>query len=277
MTRSFRFELSKLGHWPAVWALLALWAVLAVVYGYVTQYAAYLSPAAGVTVAQLQAALSAMLPSGIVGKEVPGYPIFGGVIALALGSLTAGSEYGWGTWTAVLLQDPDRIRVAAGKLGALFGAVALQVALGFGVAGIASVVVALLQQQPIVAPAPGDLLAGIGAAWLILMAWAALGALLATILRSTALPLGIGFAYLLVEVLLTSLAGRSALIASVARVLPATNAGSLATSVLPAGSAATAPGMNSLVTGWMAAAALAVYVLAASALTCAITARRDVR
>lgn len=276
MIRSFRVELSKLRRWPAVWALLALWAVLAIVYGYVIQYLAYLSPARGVTAEQLQAALAAMLPSGIVGKEVPGYPIFGGVIALALGALTAGSEYGWGTWTTVLLQDPDRIRVAAGKLAALFVVVALQVAVGFGVAAISSVVVALLQHQPITAPALGDLATGMGAAWLILMAWAGLGAMLATLLRSAALPLGIGFAYLLVEVLLTSLAGRSVLIADVARVLPATNAGSLASSVLPAGYAAAAPGMNSLVAGWLAAVVLVAYVLGAGALTCAVTARRDV-
>ena len=277
MIRSFHVELSKLRRWPAVWALLALWAVLAIAYGYVIQYLAYLSPAKGVTAAQLQAALAAMLPSGIVGKEVPGYPIFGGVIALALGALTAGSEYGWGTWTTVLLQDPDRIRVVAGKLAALFVTVALQVVVGFGFAAISSVVVALLQEQPIVAPALDHLLIGMGGAWLILMAWAALGALLATLLRSTALPLGIGFAYLLVEVLATSLAGRSELIANVARVLPATNAGSLASSVLPTGSAATGPGMNTLVAGWLAAVVLTVYVLAASALTCAITARRDVQ
>ena len=276
MTRSFRFELSKIGRWPAAWVLLTIWAVLAIAYGYLTPYLAYLSPAAGVTVQQLRAALAGMLPAAIAGKEIPGYPIFGGVIALALGALTAGSEFGWGTWTTVLLQDPDRIRVAAGKQAALFVVVALQVAAGFGVAGLSSIVVALLQQQPVVAPPVGDLLTGMGAAWLILMTWAALGAMLATLLRSTALPLGIGFAYLLVEVLVTSLAGRSDLIAGVARLLPATNAGSLASSVLPAGSAASGPGMNSLVPGWIAAAVLIAYVMAASALTGAVTARRDV-
>ncbi len=276
MIRSLRVELARLRRWPAVWALLVLWAALAVVYPYVAPYLAYLSPAAGVTAAQLQTALDAMLPSGIVGKEVPGYPIFGGIIALAVGSLTAGSEFGWGTWTAVLLQDPDRVRVAAGKLGALFAAVAGQVLVGFGMAGVASVGIAILQHQPIAAPALGDLLTGMAAAWLILMTWAALGAVLATLLRSTALPLGIGFGYLLVEVFVTSLAARSDVIANVARVLPATNAGSLASSVLGPGAGA-APGMNSLVSGTLAAVVLVGYVLAASALTCLVTARRDVR
>lgn len=116
-----------------------------------------------------------------------------------------------------------------------------------------------------------------GAAWLILMMWAALGAALATLLRSTALPLGIGFAYLLMEMLITSLAERSNLVAGIARALPATNAGSLAASILPSGYASSAPGMNALVSGPLAAAVLVMYVVATSALTCAVIARRDVR
>ncbi len=277
MIRIFRVELAKLGRWPAFWALLALWATLAVMFGYVSEYLAYLTPAAGVTAAQQQATLAAMLPSGVVDKEIPGYPLFGGVIALALGALTAGSDFGWGTWTTILLQDPARVRVAVGKLGALFVAVAGQAAVGFGVAGVASIVVALAQRQPIVAPALGDLLVGLAVAWLILTAWAAVGALLATLLRSTAVPLGIGFAYLLVERLVASLADRSDVIATVARALPGTNAGSLASSILPAGFAVSAPGMNSLVGGGEAAVVLAAYVLATSAITCAVIARRDVR
>lgn len=277
MYRSFRVELSKLVHWPAFWALLALWAALAAIFGYVSQYLAYLTPAAGVSAAQQQATLAAMLPSGVVGKEIPGYPLFGGVIALALGALTTGSEFGWGTWTTILVQNPARVRVVVGKLGALLVAVACQVAVGFGVAGVASLFVAIAQKQPIAAPAAGDLAVGLGVAWLILMAWATLGAVLATALRSAALPLGIGFAYLLIERLIASLADRSDVIASIARLLPGTNAGSLATSILPAGFAVSAPGMNSLVAGPVAAAVLAAYVIAAGSLTCAVIERRDVR
>jgi ABC-2 type transport system permease protein len=177
----------------------------------------------------------------------------------------------------VLLQDPDRVRVALGKLAALFAVVALQVAVGFAVAAAASVAIAVLQAQPIAAPPLGGLLAGMGSAWLILMTWAALGASLATLLRSTALPLGIGFGYMLIEVFVTSLAGRSDLIAALARVLPGTDAGALASSVLPAGTTAGGPGMNTLVAGPLAAVVLAAYVLAAGGVTCLVVARRDVR
>ncbi len=277
MVSSFRVELSKLIHWPAFWALLALWAALAVTFGYVTQYLAYLSPAAGVTAAQQQATLAAMLPSGIVGKEIPGYPLFGGLIALTLGAMSVGSEFGWGTWTTLLLQNPARARVTVGKLVALSVGTAAQAAVGFGVAAISSVAIAIAQKQPIEAPAASDLLVGLGVAWLILMAWAGLGAVLATLLRSTALPLGIGFAYLLIERLVASLAGRSDVLGDVARVLPGTNAGSLASSILPAGFAVSAPGMNTLVAGPAAAAVLVAYVAATSILTGFVIVRRDVR
>jgi ABC-2 type transport system permease protein len=277
MLRSFRVELTKLFHWPAFWALLMVWGALALVFGYVTQYLAYLTPAAGVTEAQRQASLAAMLPSGIVGKVVPGYPLFGGVIALALGALITGSEFGWGTWTTILLQEPARLRVALGKLAALFVGVGCQVLVGFAAAATASVVVAILQGHAITAPPMGDLLTGLGVAWLILMAWASIGAALATILRSSALPIGIGFAYLLVERLLASLSGGSDVIAGVARVLPGTNAGSLASSVLPPGFAISAPGMNNLVAGPLAATVLGIYIVAMSVVTCAVIAWRDVR
>jgi ABC-2 type transport system permease protein len=277
MIRSFRVELSKIWHWPAFWALLALWASLAVIFGYVSQYLAYLTPAAGVTATQQQATLAAMLPSGVVGKEIPGYPLFGGVVALALGALTLGSEFGWGTWTTILVQDSARSRVVAGKLGALAVAVATQVLAGFGISAVASVMVAVAQRQPITGPAPSDLAVGLFVAWLILMAWAGIGAVLATVLRSTALPLGIGFAYLLIERLVAALAGRSDVVATIARLLPGTNAGSLASSILPPDFAVSAPGMNTLIAGPQAALVLAVYAVATGALTVAVIARRDVR
>src|ERR1019366_3518473 len=118
MIRSLRAELTKIGHWPAYWALLALWAILAIVFGYVTPYLAYANPVAGTSALAQQTALAGLLPAQIVG-EIRGYPLFGGVIALAIGALAMGSEFGWGTWTTILLQEPGRARVVAGKLLAL--------------------------------------------------------------------------------------------------------------------------------------------------------------
>ena len=40
-----------------------------------------------------------------------GFPFFGGVLALMLGVLTLGSEYGWGTLRTLFTQGPGRLRV----------------------------------------------------------------------------------------------------------------------------------------------------------------------
>jgi ABC-type transport system involved in multi-copper enzyme maturation permease subunit len=275
--RSLRAELTKIGHWPAYWALLALWAILAIVFGYVTPYLAYVNPVAGVSALAQQTALAGLLPAQIVGKSIPGYPVFGGVIALAIGALAMGSEFGWGTWTTILLQEPGRARVVAGKILALLIAVGGQVLVGFSVALVASTLIALAQRAPIAAPDVTNLLSGVLVAWLIVAVWAALGALLGAALRSTAMPIGLGFVYLLLEELVSGLAGRSALIATFTRLLPGTSAGSLASSILPTAFGPTAPGMNTLIAGPEAALVLLLYALVAGGLTGAIITLRDVR
>jgi ABC-2 type transport system permease protein len=276
MIRSLRAELTKIGHWPAYWALLALWAILAIVFGYVTPYLAYANPVAGTSALAQQTALAGLLPAQIVG-EIRGYPLFGGVIALAIGALAMGSEFGWGTWTTILLQEPGRARVVAGKLLALLIAVGGQVLVGFSVALVASTLIALAQRAPIAAPDAVNLLSGLLVAWLIVAVWAAFGALLGAALRSTAMPIGAGFVYLLLEELVSGLAGRSALIATFTRLLPGTSAGSLASSILPTAFGPTAPGMNTLIAGPEAALVLLLYALVAGGLTAAIITLRDVR
>ena len=175
----------------------------------------------------------------------------------------------------MLIEEPRRVNVMVGKLGALFCAVFGQVIVGFGVAAGASVVVALSQGQQIAAPSGSDLFGGLVAGWLILTAWAALGAVLALLLRGTAVPIGIGFAFLLINQLIASLADRSGVLADVARGMLGTDAGALARSIMP-GSAGAAAGLNSLLTGSAAAAVLGAYVLVATGLSCAVLARRDV-
>jgi hypothetical protein len=167
--------------------------------------------------------------------------------------------------------------VVAGKILARLIAVGGQVLVGFSVALVASTLIALAQRAPIAAPDVTNLLSGVLVAWLIVAVWAALGALLGAALRSTAMPIGLGFVYLLLEELVSGLAGRSALIATFTRLLPGTSAGSLASSILPTAFGPTAPGMNTLIAGPEAALVLLLYALVAGGLTGAIITLRDVR
>jgi len=126
---------------------------------------------------------------------------FIGVIALAVCAVAIGVEYGNGTLRNLLVRQPQRLRLLAGKLLALGSFLALAVALAYG----AALATALLL-------APGH---GIStAAWftgagvqslLATLVWGAIGAALAMALRSTAIAITGGLAYVLVvENLLTA-------------------------------------------------------------------------
>ena len=145
-----------------------------------------------------QQQLRTLYPENLVQSIIPGYPSLGAPIALILGALAVGSEYGWATFKTILTQRPGRTAFFSGKLLALAVVLALLVVLTFTTGTVCSFVVALLAGGQIKGPPLGDLLRALGAGFLILAVWASLGALLATLLRSTALSIAIGLIYSLV-------------------------------------------------------------------------------
>jgi ABC-type transport system involved in multi-copper enzyme maturation permease subunit len=69
------------------------------------------------------------------------------------------------------------------------------------------------------------MLKGVGAGWLILATFAAMGMALATLFRGTALAIGIGLVYVLVlESIFVGLASQSETVASIGKRLPAKDA-----------------------------------------------------
>src|SRR5205807_376879 len=96
------------------------------------------------------------------------FPI-GAAMAIVVGALFAGSEYGWGTMKTMFTQGPGRLTVWAGRL-VVFGAWMLILTLVlFAVGAISSVVVASFQGHAISGPAAFDLVVGIVAIRLFLM------------------------------------------------------------------------------------------------------------
>jgi len=109
-----------------------------------------------------------------------------------------GSEYGWSTFKTILTQRPGRYALFFGKLLALGIVLALLVVLTFAAGAASGYVIAGLEGAPLGLPAAGELASALGACGLIVAVWAALGVLLATLLRSTALSIGLGLVYSLV-------------------------------------------------------------------------------
>jgi ABC-2 type transport system permease protein len=290
MLASLGAELLKIRKRPSTWVLPLIWLSIIVLLNYALTYAllSNVPPPTfpeGTPRAQQEQLkkqqeqfkeqqLRSLYPESLVGNLIPGYPSVGAPIALILGALAVGSEYGWSTYKTILTQRPGRTALFSGKLLALGTILALLVILTFAVGAACSLVVAALAGASLQGPPLGELVRAVGAGFLILAVWASLGALLATLLRSTALSIGIGLVYsLVVETVIFNLPIRSESFTNARRFFPGQNSSSLADSF-----SAQAP--TSLATPQIHAAQATLVLLAYAAAFVALAAlvfrRRDV-
>src|SRR5205807_6274278 len=94
------------------------------------------------------------------------FPI-GAAMAIVVGALFAGSEFGWGTIKTMFTQGPGRLTVWAGRLVVFGFWMLIMTVVLFGIGAASSVVVAFFQGHAITGPAAVDLAKGVGAIWLI--------------------------------------------------------------------------------------------------------------
>jgi ABC-type transport system involved in multi-copper enzyme maturation permease subunit len=272
MVGSFRAEMLKLTKRPALWLLLGIALALGLLFAYVFPY---LGATTDSTAPNADRGLASILPAGLVGNTLGGYPVFLGALLVVLGVLFVGGEYGWGTWKTVLTQGPSRGSVLAGKFGALTVA-----ALGFVVAifvmgAVASVVVAAAQDASMAFPSAFDLLRGVGAAWLIATMWAMFGAVLGILLRGVALAVGLGLVWMLVvQSLISELAAPLlSWVDTGQQGLPGPGAGSL---VAALGAPSGTPGVQAVMGGGPATLVVAAYLVGFVALGTVVLRRRDI-
>jgi hypothetical protein len=272
MWASFRAELVKLTRRPAAWLLAVVTVVLAATFTYGFPYAGI---AGGTDGPYSDRTLPMLLPDRLVGNSLSGLPVFFGALVLILGVLTAGGEYGWGTWKTVFTQGLSRREVYVGKLLALAVAVLAILLAVFASGAACSMLIALVETQPVRWPSVGDLAVGIAAGWLIATMWAMLGAVLAIALRAVALPVGLGLVWMLaVQNLLSGLVAPVLdWVATVQQGLPGPNAGSL---VAALGAPTDVPGVAATVGGGQAAVVVAAYLVAFVLIGGALLTRRDV-
>ena len=201
MIGSVRAELLVVWKRASTWILLGIWTTLALVFAYAVPYVSYLNGSTG--------DLSEVLPQNLVGTLMGGFPFFGGVLTLMLGVLGFGSEYGWGTLKTLFTQRPGRLQVFGAKLVALGVVLVAFVVVVYALGALTGYAIALGEGAEVSWPSASLLLRGLGAGWLILAVWAALGVVLAVLSRGTALAVGIGILYtLVIEGLLSALASQ---------------------------------------------------------------------
>jgi ABC-type transport system involved in multi-copper enzyme maturation permease subunit len=281
MSGSFTAEILKLRKRPATWVLLGVMVVLDQLFGFFLPYASYLTGGQNQATEGVgpEQALAGTLPAELVSTVIGGFPVFVGALALILGALATGGEYGWGTLKTALTQGPTRLQVYAGKVLGLAAATLAGVLVTFALGALTSGVIATLESRPLDYPAPLELAQGIASAWLILAMWCLFGALLGFAFRSVALPVGLGVVWVLgVENLISSVA--DSLLTSLQplrNLLPATNAGSLVWALAPGGGAGEPPpGVVDAVTGTRALATLVAYLAVFAVGGALLLRRRDV-
>jgi ABC-2 type transport system permease protein len=282
MIASFSAELLKLRKRPATWVLLGVVLGLTQLFGYVLPYSSWLTSDQNFRTQGLdpQAVLAGTLPGELVPTSLGGFPVFAGALALILGALATGSEYGWGTMQTALTQRPSRLAVHGGKLAALAASTLAIVLATFALNATVASVIATVESRPLDFPSLAELAKGVGSGWLILGMWCGLGALLGFAFRGVALPIGLGVVWVLGVENLVSAVADSLLtgLRPLRDVLPGVNAGSLVWSLAPGGgsSGQAPPGVVDAVTGGRATLSLALYVAAFAVAGALLVRRRDV-
>jgi ABC-2 type transport system permease protein len=282
MIGSFKAEILKLRKRPATWILLGVVLALTQLFGYVLPYSSWLTSDQNFQTQGLdpQAVLAGTLPGELVATSLGGFPVFAGALALILGALAAGSEYGWGTLQTALTQRPSRLATYGGKLLALAACTLFIVLATFALNATVASVIAIVESRPLDYPSLAELAKGVGSGWLIMGMWCGLGALLGFAFRGVALPIGLGVVWVLGVENLVSAVADSLLtgLRPLRDVLPGVNAGSLVWSLAPGGGAGgeAPPGVIDAVTGGRATLGLAIYVVAFAAAGALLVRRRDV-
>lgn len=206
MLGSFSAEFLKIRKRPATWVLLFLWIAVVALIGYFLFYATSSATMEGVPeeqAAQMEAfnesIINGLLPENLLANLFSTSGVFGigGSLALILGALAAGSEYGWGTMKTALTQRPGRLGFLAGKTLSFILVLALFVLVGIATGAASSLVVASLENSPVEWPGVGEMARGFGAGAVILAVYGLLGFALATMFRGTALAIGLGLAWVL--------------------------------------------------------------------------------
>ena len=209
-------ELLKLRKRWSVWICIGILIVILLAFGYLIQYFVFTftSPATSGPNAPPPGSLSykvlkqSLYPLHFVQNTIQGGTQLGGVLAMIIGVLSQGSEYGWGTLKTVFTQRPRRLEWLSAKLIAVVLTMLLMSLLLLGVAALTSLALALVDGADRTWPSAATIGKGILATWLIYCFWALFGFGLATLFRQSALAIGLGLAYaLVIEALIFGLLG----------------------------------------------------------------------
>ncbi len=274
-----RAELLKAWRSWATRILILVVVLVELLLGYVIVWAVLQAPDvddAGFGPEARAALLVTLSPEELVGNALGMLAGLGGALALVLGALGSAREYGWRTLPVLLVQGPSRFAMVAAKAVSLGVVLVVMTLATFLAAAGGSVMVTQLERGTLAWPPAAELVAGLGAGWLILAAWGSVGLALGFLLRGTGLAVGLGLVYaFVIESIIAALVGASPIIEAVARGLVGVNAGALGASFGPE-LPASLGGSTLEVAPAVAAAVLAAYLAAGVTVAAIVVRARDV-
>ncbi len=270
-----RAELFLMRKRSATWIIFGIWLTVACLFAYVLPYASYRTGSMS-----FAESLDSMLPGALAQTIGEGMPFYGGALALILGVLVIGSEYGWNTWKTLFTQQPGRLPIFFAKLATLGIAMVGFVVGAFAMGAVSSSIIASLEGATISFPSVVTMLDAMLGGWLILSVWASAGVALAMLTRGTSLAIGIGILWgLALEGLLGAFVVQIDGLSRFADIMIRANGYSL-TRAINGGAelAADGPGAFSgpYVSGPQAGAVLALYLVVFVGLSAWLLRRRDI-
>lgn len=193
---------------------------------------------------------------------------YGNAIAVIVGVLAYGSEFGWSTLKTIFTQRPGRPATFVGKMLTLVVTLAIYVLAMFAAAAAASAVLGAAYGHLTPWPDPVTLVKAFLTAWLLTGLWAALGVMFAVVFRQAALAIGLGIVYAIaVEAIIVNVLGAVSSLENVRRGFPGANATALVESF------SNQPG---IVEPTQAVLVVLGYLLLFLAVSVAVLSRRDV-
>lgn len=280
MANSIFAEVTLLRKRAATWVLLGIWLALSMLFSYGFPYLTYRGGTGPVT-RDRATILASVIPSGILTTLSSGFPFYGGVIALMLGVLALGSEFGWGTIKTAYTIGPGRLRLFAAKMVAVALILIPFVLIEFALGAIASTSIALTEGAAIHWPSAVDFVQAMAVGWFLMVVWATFGVLLAVMTRGTALAIGIGILYaLIIENLIGAFSSSLTWLQPIVEQFLRASGYSLvrAAGLSLGGDANNGPGSFSgpFVSGMHAFAVLALYLVVFVTVSAVLLRRRDV-
>lgn len=199
---AMRAELLIMRRRPAIWILVLILPADMLIGYYLTQYVEYLtanSPTGQVWGLNPQQLLGAMTPGQYLTGALSGFgptsSIYGAAVFMLIGALIGGSDWGYGTIRAALVQGPGRFRTALGQHVAIMITLAGCVLITFAAAAAASAIVTAGQAGSLSVltkgfPTPGQLAGALAAGVLVSLAYGAIGVTFGVLSRSAAAGIG---------------------------------------------------------------------------------------